>query len=325
MNIAILVNRIETETPRYTTTALARAARARGHEVFELGATDFMCGRSLEAWAHRAPEPCETGREFLAKLEDESSAARACLDDCSVLLLRNNPYDEMVERPWAAHVGLVFGEEAQRRGVVVLNDPIALTRAMTKLYLDRFPEEVRMPSIITRHAEDVRAFAKEHGTIVLKPLYGSGGRGVFIQRADEHDNANQIFEAVSAFGYVLAQAYLPEAREGDVRLLMLNGRVLEGGGKIAAFRRKASNGDLRNNVTAGGHTEAIEDEAPLRRIADIVGPQLAKDGIWLAGIDVVGDKVLEINVWSPGGVLGASKFAGVDFATMLVEDLERRV
>lgn len=325
MKIAILVNKIETETPRYTTTVLAKAARARGHEVIELGATDFACGAALEGWGHRVPEGCESGREILAALESPETAVRVSIDECSVLLLRNNPFDDMVERPWAAHAGIVFGEEAQRRGVLVLNDPLALARAMTKLYLERFDPKVRIPSLVTRHIEDVRAFLREHGRIVLKPLFGSGGRAVFVLRSDDQDNAHQIFDAVSAFGYVIAQAYLPAARDGDVRLLMLDGKPLERDGKIAAFRRRSSEGDLRNNVTAGGHTEPIDDERPLRAIAEIVGPQLAKDGIWLAGVDVVGEHVLEINVWSPGGVLGASRFAGVDFATLLIEDIEAKV
>src|SRR5690606_38157581 len=126
-------------------------------------------------------------------------------------------------RPWAAQAGLVFGDQAKRHGVLVLNDPAGLAHALNKLYLEHFPAAMRSASLITRHADDIRAFAAAHGTIIVKPLDSSGGRGVFIVRPEDVDNFNQILEAVGTFGYMMAQEYLAEAREGDVRLLLLNG------------------------------------------------------------------------------------------------------
>ena len=138
--------------------------------------------------------------------------------------------------------------------VIVLNDPNGLAKAMNKMYFQLFPEEVRPATLITRDKEEIRTFAKEHGNnIVLKPLQGSGGSNVFLVRKDDMANLNQMVEAVSRDGYVIAQEYLPAAAEGDTRLFLMNGEPLRYKGKYAAFRRIRSGEDMRSNIHAGGN------------------------------------------------------------------------
>ena len=115
-----------------------------------------------------------------------------------------------------------------RRGVIVLNDPTSLALAANKMYFQLFPEEVRPATLITRDRNEIRHFAKEHGgDLVIKPLQGSGGQGVFLVRKNDLGNLNQMIEAVSRDGYVIAQEYLPEAAEGDMRLFVMNGAAAE--------------------------------------------------------------------------------------------------
>jgi glutathione synthase len=326
MKIGVLVNDVKAEKPTYSTTALVRAARRHAHHVYVIGVDDFVYEAGhISAWAREAPDAGGSPSEFLEQLTTVAPLCRVTVDDLDILLLRNNPSDELPHRPWAAQAGLVFGEEAQRRGVLVLNDPQGLSHALSKLYLERFPAEMRPASLVTRHAEDVRAFSKQYGKVVAKPLSGSGGRGVFVLRAEDADNFNQIVEAVSSFGYLIVQEYLPKAREGDVRLLLLNGRPLEKDGRIAALRRVSGGGDLRNNVAAGGRVEPVEVDETMLSLAELARPRLIEDGMFLVGLDVVGDKVMEVNVFSPGGLVGTSALYGVDYPSLIIDDLERKV
>jgi glutathione synthase len=213
-----------------------------------------------------------------------------------------------------------------RRGVIVLNDPDRLAQAMNKMYFQLFPEEVRPATLITRDRNEIREFAREQGgNIVIKPLQGSGGQGVFLVRDDDIGNLNQMIEAVSRDGYVVAQEYLEAAAEGDMRLFMMNGQPLRHKGRYAAFRRLRSQDDIRSNIHAGGEkARAIVDDVALH-IAEIVRPKLVEDGMFLVGLDIVGSKLMEINVFSPGGLGSARQFEGVNFADAVIEALERKV
>lgn len=134
-----------------------------------------------------------------------------------------------------------------------------------------------------------------------------------------------MIEAVSRDGYVVAQEYLPQAAQGDVRLFMMNGEPLRYKGRYAAFRRMRSGEDIRSNIHAGGiKGQAEVDEAALR-IAEIVRPKLVADGMFLVGLDIVGDKLMEINVFSPGGLGSAQSFENVNFAVAVIIALERKV
>ena len=213
-----------------------------------------------------------------------------------------------------------------RHGVIVVNDPDGLAMAMNKMYFQLFPEEVRPRTIITRDRKKIREFAKqEGGNIVLKPLQGSGGANVFLVRPGDMSNLNQMVDAVSRDGYVIAQEYLVAAEQGDTRLFLLNGLPLRYKGKLAAFRRVRPEDDIRSNIHAGGTKQQVEITDTLLHVAEIVRPKLVQDGMFLVGLDVVGDKLMEINVFSPGGLGSAQKFEKVNFNHAVIQALERKV
>src|SRR5918996_6565441 len=131
--------------------------------------------------------------------------------------------------------GILFGREAARRGIIVLNDPDSLGRAINKLYFQTFPAEARAETLITKYPSDIKAFAKAHkNNIILKPLQGSGGTGVFKVDPQNRANLNQMIEAIGRDGYIIAQTYVTAAKKGDIRLFMMNGQPLLAGGKYAA-------------------------------------------------------------------------------------------
>jgi glutathione synthase len=330
MRIGLVVNDITTEQNGYTTTRLGVAATNLGHEVWVFGVGDLAYDPDdrISARARRAPKvKYKTSESYLKDLQGKNAVSeRIPVDDLDVVLLRNDPSVDAVSRPWAASAGILFGRVAIRRGVIVLNDPNGLAKAMTKMYFQTFPEEVRPRTLITRDRSEIKAFARdEGGTIVLKPLQGSGGQSVFLVRPDDVPNLNQMIDAVSRDGYVIAQQYLPQATEGDMRLFLLNGLPLRYKNKYAAFRRVRSGGDMRSNIHAGGHLREAEVGHDALRIAEIVRPKLVVDGMFLAGLDIVGDKLMEINVFSPGGLGSAQKFAGVNFSRAVIHALERKV
>jgi glutathione synthase len=241
-------------------------------------------------------------------------------------MLRSDPAADQGRRTWAQMAGINFGRAAMRRGVIVLNDPDRLAQAMNKMYFQLFPEEVRPTTLITHDRNEIREFAKEQGgRIVIKPLQGSGGQGVFLVDTDNLGNLNQMVESISRDGYVVAQEYLEAAAEGDMRLFMMNGQPLRFKNKYAAFRRLRCGDDIRSNIHAGGEkAKAVVDDVALN-IAEIVRPKLVEDGMFFVGLDIVGSKLMEINVFSPGGLGSARQFEGVNFAHAVIEALERKV
>jgi len=329
MQIAFFVNDLEREFAGYTTTVLAHQAAMRGHRVCYITPHDFVLrpDDSLYAHARILPKRKYKDREdFFATLKSAKSKVEAIdMAGIDVLMLRNDPSIDF-ETPWAMEVGILFGREAAKRGVIVLNDPDSLGRAINKLYFQSFPAEARAETLITRNEADIKAFAKAHGNnIILKPLQGSGGSGVFKLEAGSKSNLNQIIEAIGRDGYIIAQAYVPAAKKGDIRLFLMNGHPLQVNGKYAALRRVASAGDIRSNIHAGGKAEAVEVGATELRVAELIRPKLVADGMFLVGIDIVGDKILEVNVFSPGNLNSCSRLAGVDFSGPILDAIERKV
>lgn len=248
------------------------------------------------------------------------------IGDIDVLMLRNDPSNDATERPWAETIGIQFGRRAAQQGVLVLNDPSSLERAINKLYFQGFPREVRAETLITRFPDDIKDFAKKHdGNVVLKPLQGSGGQGVFLVNKKASSNLNQMIEAISRDGYIIAQAYVPEAEKGDIRLFMMNGVPLQQDGKYAAMRRVNSDGDMRSNIHAGGTAKPIKITERQLRVAELIRPKLLEDGMFLVGIDIIGDIILEVNVFSPGNLYSCSEMAGVNYAGMVMRSIERKL
>lgn len=330
MRIAFFVNDVATEFPGYTTTVLAHQAAMRGHDVMYITPSDFIMEQddSLRAHVRHMPKKKWTSREdfFEALTAAKTTADAVDLVDVDVLWLRSDPSLDATTDPWRAEAGILFGREATKRGILVLNDPDSLGRAINKLYFQGFPVEARAETIITRDERDIKAFAKAHkNNVILKPLQGSGGSGVFKLDNESAGNLNQIIEAIGRDGYIICQAYIPEAKKGDIRFFLLNGRPLEVNGKFAALRRVAAKDDIRSNIHAGGKAEAVEIGKTELRVAEIIRPKLIADGMFLVGIDIVGDKILEVNVFSPGNLMSCSNLAGVDFSETIIASVERKV
>ena len=329
MKIGFIVNDIKTEEGGYTTSRLGAAAVNMGHQVYVAGVGHlaYDADELIRARARTVPKKKYASSEaYLADLQGKKAVVeRITVDDLDVLVLRNDPSTDAINRPWATTAGIQFGRVAMRHGVVVANDPNGLAKAGSKMYFQLFPQEVRPKTLITRDNAEIKSFVKEQGgTAVLKPLTGSGGTGVFLVRPDDEPNLNQMIDAVSRDGYVIAQEYLAAAAEGDMRLFVMNGRPLRVRGKYAAFRRVRSGGDMRSNIHAGGKLKEAEIGPEALRIAEIVRPKLVQDGMFLVGLDIVGDKLMEINVFSPGGLGSAQKFEKVNFSRVVIEALERK-
>lgn len=328
MRIGFFVNAVETELAEYTTTLLAHTALARGHEAWYIGAEDFTLDPDGRVYARACTVPRRTydgQQDFFQALQGEAERERIPVDALDVLLLRSDPARE-AHRSWAQNVGILFGRQAARRGVLVLNDPDGLARARNKLYLQRFPPEIRPTTLVTRDPEEAKEFIRSRQDhMVVKPVQGSGGESVFLVRKGEEANLNQMLGAVRSHGYVIVQEFIPEASERDTRLFLLNGEPLMHEGKYAAFQRVHLGGDLRTNMTAGGKAAPAEITPEILELAEAVRPPLVEDGMFLVGLDIAGGRIIEANVFSPGGLRSAGHFAGADFTVPVLDALERKV
>ena len=300
MKIGFVVNDVATEKPTYTTNRLALAAKELGHEAWFMGVGDF----SYKPDGSLATTACTAnGKRYrslerhLADIQKPDVEQRIDLEEFDVIMLRNDPADDAESAAWANNAGVAFGQLIASMGVLVVNDPTSLANALSKAYFQHFPEVVRQYRNTLRELLNL----EDDLTEALPP------------------------EAISRDGYVVAQEYLPEATEGDVRLFVMNGRPLEVDGKYAAFRRLPSAKDVRSNMSVGGKAAKARVTDDMLHMVDVVRPKLVADGMFLVGLDIVGDKLMEINVFSPGGLGSAQSLVEVDFAPIIIEELERKV
>lgn len=328
MVIAFVINEISKELDGYTTAHLAYHAHRLGHEVMFLGVGDLSYdpNGAMGGMAHQPPRrKFKTVATFMDACR-KSKARHVTSDTIDTLLLRNDPSDDLVTRPWAVGAGIIFGQLAARNGVLVLNDPFGLAGATSKLYFQHFPARVRPRTLITRDLAQIKAFyEEEQGQMILKPLQGSGGRNVFKVEGKDLGNLRQIVEAIGRDGFIIAQEYLPEAARGDIRLFVMNGSPLKCDGHFAAFRRVTAKGDVRSNIKAGGSPAAVKVTKGMLDLVEAVAPKLVADGIFLAGLDIVGDKLMEINVFSPGGLGNISRLEEVNFFDPVIAAIERKL
>lgn len=328
MRLAFFVNDVATEVDEYTTTRLARAAAQAGHEVWYVGVGDVeLTGSDGQLVARAAPARWERSGDTLATFMERikaSDAERIVLDELDALFLRNESIEDLQGRPWASPLGVVFGQLLKGRGVIVVNDPMSLVRATSKFYLEEFPEKIRPRSLVTRDPEAIARFVGEVGHSVLKPLYGAKGRNVFMIEDHTEENLAQMTEAVLADGYAIVQEFVDGGENGDARIFLLEGRLLEQDGKSAAFRRVPTGNDPRANISAGGRSVPLEITDVQRGIVDAMSEKLLADGMFFVGIDVVGDKVLEINAESPGGMQSVERLYEVDACQTVIDALEHR-
>jgi glutathione synthase len=329
VKIAFFVSDITTEKPDYTTTRLAMAAAEAGHDTFylDLDAISFVSDDAMRVWAREVPPDTEIPYDsFVETIREKAESTRIRVDELDVLMLRQEPELDVVDRPWSQSLGIAFGEMAAQRGVIVLNDPMGFARAINKLYLHDFPPEIQPRTLITRNPDEAKEFiAALGGNAVIKPLQSGKGENVFLVKADEDANLNQMVEVVQKEGYIVVQEYIVEAGAGDVRLMMMNAKPLEVDGRVAAVFRRSPDDDLRSNISSGGSAEAAEVDDRLLRIAKLVEPKLRRDGMFLVGLDIAGDKLIEINGTSPGTLHSSQWTTGVDFAPSVIEALEHKL
>ena len=329
MKIGFVINSIATEKPEYSTVRLALAAARKGHDTWMMGVDDFSqrADDTVAAHARTANGKHESEEAFLDEMrEDERSCDDIAIADLDVLFMRNDPAEDMSDRPWAVTSGVLFAQLSVAAGTLVVNDPASLANAVNKTYFQHFPQAVRPRTLISREPDDISAFVKEMKTgAVLKPLQGSGGSGVFFVSDEESPNLNQMIEAVGRDGYIVAQECLPEADNGDVRLFLMNGEPLIADGHYAAFRRVNTTADRRSNMRVGGKAEAVDVDDKMLQVAEAVRPKLLADGMFLVGLDIVGDKLMEVNVFSPGGLGTCETLYKAVFTDVVIDALEHKV
>ena len=279
----------------------------------------------LSARAHAAEfEKDDTLERFMKRIK-EREAERIVLDGLDALFLRNESIEDWQERPWASPMGVVLGQMLKARGVTVVNDPMSLVRAASKLYLEEFPETIRPRSLVTRDPESIKGFVAEVGRSVVKPLYGAKGRNVFVIEDEGEANLAQISESVLQDGYAIIQQFIDGGEDGDARIFLLDGEILEKDGQAAAFRRVPTGNDPRANISTGGRPVRLEIGDEERGIVEALGEKLVADGMFFVGIDVIGHQVVEINAESPGGMQAVERLYDVDVCPTVIEALERRV
>src|SRR5690554_4520445 len=331
MKICFVISTIEAETAG-TTVLMMKKAHERGHKTYVMGVGDFNFhyNAPISIYCKEIPKSfkAKTKEEFLLKIQDEKlKKKRLCTSELDVLFLRNNPTEEPNDRHWAEHSGIAFGRMIQNSGVLVLNDAFALSHAfIDKLYFEELPQIIKPKSIITRYKKDLIEFYEENGNkMVLKPLEGSGGQDVYLIDENER-NINQIIDTISEKGYVIAQEFLPEVKDGDVRVILMNGQILEEDGTQAIIRRVSTSEDeFRSNLSLGANAEKAELTPEMKRIVDITAPKLIRDGLFFVSLDIVKDKLIEINVLSPGGLDYIEGTSMPDFTDTIIQSIEKKV
>ena len=230
-----------------------------------------------------------------------------------IVLMRQDPPFDMAYIT-ATHLLQLLPED----GPLVVNDPAAVRNAPEKLFVLRF-RELMPPTLLTLDPDEIRAFWQEHGEIVLKPLFGNGGAGVFHLRPGD-DNLNSLLEMYSSTYRepVMVQRYLPEVRQGDKRVILVEGEAR------GAVNRVPAEGEARANLHVGGRAQKTGLTARERDICEAIGPALREQGLVFVGIDVIGDYMTEINVTSPTGIQEIARLDGVDLAVDIWDAIEAR-
>lgn len=306
MRIAFLMDPIaDVSVDKDTTFALMLAAQARGHSVFSLGAMDLtarqdrVLAKVTPTTVRRAPKPGHytQGTPEVVDVAD--------LD--AVWIRTDPPFD-------ARYLYVTLLLELARGQTLVVNDPRGLRDANEKLYQLHFAAVIPKTRVAAGESE-IREFVNSlGGTAIIKPLDGMGGRGVMV--LDERDkNLRSIIETLTDEGrkLVMVQEFLPAVREGDKRVLLLDGEPL------GAILRVPRADDARSNIHVGGTVVPVELDANDRKIIAAVAPRLKRDGLSFVGLDVIGGRLTEVNVTSPTGIQEMSRFAGVSLEDRVIE------
>ncbi|MCO5161100.1 MAG: glutathione synthase [Mesorhizobium sp.] len=291
-----------------TSFALSLEAQRRGHRLY-----------------HYTPDRLtqENGR-IVARVEEMQvrdikgdhfslgEPVRTDLSEMDVILLRQDPPFDM------NYITTTHMLERIHPKTLVVNDPAWVRNSPEKIFVTEFPD--LMPeTLITRDPEEVAAFRRAHRDIIVKPLYGNGGAGIFHMREDDRNLASLL----EMFGQMfrepfIVQRYLKDVRKGDKRIILIDGEA------VGAINRVPAEHDSRSNMHVGGRAEATELTAREREICERIGPSLKARGFILVGIDVIGDYMTEINVTSPTGVREVKRFGGADIASLFWDAVEAK-
>ena len=291
-----------------STFALALEAQARGHRLYYYltRQMSMMDGR-VYAMLRPLTVRREQGNHFT--LGDEKVCDLAAMD---VVMMRQDPPFDM------SYITATHLLERIHPETLVVNDPAHVRNAPEKLFVTLF-DGVMPPTLISSDEQEIKAFRKKHGDIIVKPLYGNGGAAVFRVRPDD-ENLNALLE-LFAENYrepIITQAYVPAVRQGDKRIILVDGEP------VGALNRIPAEGESRSNLHVGGTPAKTQLTKREREICRIIGPELKKRGLIFAGIDVIGDYLTEINVTSPTGIQEIERFDGTNIAGLIWDAVEAK-
>ncbi|MGO6741641.1 glutathione synthase [Rhizobium ruizarguesonis] len=291
-----------------STFAMSLEAQARGYRLFHY-TPDRLSFRDNRLYASVEPMVL---RDVKGDHYELGAPERVDLATMDVVLLRQDPPFDM------AYITSTHLLERIHPKTLVVNDPAWVRNSPEKIFVTEF-SDLMPKTLITKDAAEIRRFRDEMGDIILKPLYGNGGAGVFHSTRDDR-NLSSLLEM---FGQLfrepfIAQQYLPDVRKGDKRIILVDGEF------AGAINRVPAEHDSRSNMHVGGRAEATELTAREQEICARIGPALRERGFLLVGIDVIGDYMTEINVTSPTGIREVKKFGGADIAALLWDAIERK-
>ena len=313
MNILFVADPLELfRIYKDTTFSMMREAQRRGHRV-------AACEPRHLTWRSGDVVQAEVREIVLTGADEEwfqvtRTSVRPLKEFDAVLMRKDPPFDD--EYFYATHML----EQAEREGARVFNKPAALRDHPEKLAIMEFPQFVS-PTLVTRQASEVRRFHEEHADIILKPLDGMGGMGIF-RVGPEGMNLGSIIETLNRDGAttIMVQRYVPEITEGDKRVLVIGGKAVP-----FSLARIPQGSEIRGNLAAGGKGVAQPLTERDREIAETIGPHLSQRGLLLIGLDVIGDCLTEINVTSPTCFQEITQQTGFDVPAMFVDALEETV
>ncbi|MBC6406305.1 MAG: glutathione synthase [Rhodospirillales bacterium] len=309
LHVAIQMDPIEAiDIDADSTFALGLEAQTRGHRLWFYPTRDLaFSGGRVTAKAQAMTLRREYGNHVTL-----APAEILDLGSMDAILMRQDPPFDL------SYITATHILEQIHPKTLVVNDPVSVRNAPEKLFVTRFPE-LMPPTLITASHEEILRFREEHRDVIVKPLYGNGGAGVFhIAPGDE--NLRALLELFSEFYRepIIVQRYLPEVRKGDKRIVLVDGEA------VGAINRVPAAGEARSNMHAGGRAEASRLTARERAICRTIGPALQQQGMLFAGIDVIGGYLTEINVTSPTGIQEIGRFDGSNPAGLVWDAIERR-
>ncbi|MCF6456795.1 glutathione synthase [Pseudoalteromonas sp. MMG024] len=291
--------------------AMMLEAQKRGYEIHYMEMNDLFL-RGGQSFATSSVATVFDNTEKWYELEDKQTIALADLD--VILMRKDPPFD--TEYIYATYLL----ERAEQAGTLVINKPQSLRDANEKLFTAWFSEHTP-DTLVTREQSHLRAFLEEHKDIILKPLDGMGGASIFRVKQDD-PNIGVICETLTAHGsqYAMAQNYIPAIKDGDKRVLVVNGEVIP-----YCLARIPQGGETRGNLAAGGRGEARPITDVERKIAEAVAPTLVEKGLIFVGLDIIGNRLTEINVTAPTCVKEIEAAFDISITGKLFDAIEQKV